>query len=69
MVFGRSSTMNSRPDAPRAATELRRFNRYEIKYLMPEEAIGAFCARLEQRMDRDRYQSRATHIEPLLRHA
>jgi hypothetical protein len=47
------------------ASALHRFNRYEIKYLIAEEALPALRAELELRMDRDVHQREATRITSL----
>lgn len=48
-----------------AANALRRFNRYELKYLVDTSALGRLRADLERRMDRDELQRVPTRISSL----
>ena len=55
----------SHRSALETASALHRFNRYEIKYLLPRELLERFRARLSERMQKDPHQVVPTRITSL----
>ena len=56
---------STQPHERATASALHRFNRYEIKYLMPEARLPELRAFLDRRMARDPYQAEPTRITSL----